>query len=193
VLLITVTMRLVVSRTPGIAAALILVVACGTATAARNADPASSGLHTDRTAYVATRVGGEGVYTQYGFRVEARFNNMSRDTLYLARCYPESPTPIYGVELVDTPAASFREGAAYSGAWACVGHDRQIAVAPHSSRVDTLLIRGPNAWDGVSHIPFGTLTGRMRLRYEVQRCRGDGACAASGDAGRSNPFDVVRE
>ena len=185
-------MHRLASRTTPLAAVLTLAVGCSALSTAPG-DPASSGLHTDRATYVATRVSGEGAYTQYGFRVEARFNNTGPDTLYLARCYPESPTPSYGVELVDAPAASDRERAAYSGAWACVGHDRQIAVAPHSSRVDTLLIRGPNAWDGISHTPFGTLTGQMRLSYAVQRCRGDGACALPPEAGRSNPFDVVRE
>jgi hypothetical protein len=185
-------MHRLASRTLQLTAVLILVVGCSTATSAPNGDPESAGLHTDRATYVATRVGGEGVYTQYGFRVEARFNNTGPDTLYLARCYPESPTPIYGVELVDASAASLSSNAAYDGAWACVGHDRQIAVAPRSSRVDTLLIRGPNAWDGITHTPFGTLTGQMRLRYEVQRCRGDGACALPAEAGQSNPFDVVR-
>jgi hypothetical protein len=32
----------------------------------------------------------------------------------------------------------------------------------------------------------------MRLGYQVQRCRGDGACALPLEAGRSNAFDVVR-
>ena len=186
-------MRRLHSRTPPLAAALILGAACSPAASAPVGDPASAGLHTDQATYVATRISGEGAYTQYGFRVEARFNNTTGDTLYLARCYPESPTPIYGVELADAPAASYRDGAAYDGAWACVGHERQIAVAPGGSRVDTLLVRGPNAWDGITHTPFGTLTGRMRLSYGVQRCRGDGACLLPREAGRSNPFDVVRE
>lgn len=178
-------------RSPRLAAVLLLGLGCSNAVSAPDADLASPGLHTDRSAYVATRIGGEGAYTQYGFRVEARFTNDGRDTLYLARCYPESPTPLYGVELADSPGASFVHGAAYRGAWACVGHDRQIAVGPGATRVDVLELRGPTAWDGVTHTPFGTLTGRMRLRYVVQRCRGDGACALSGDAGRSNAFDVT--
>ena len=169
-------MQRFVSRMSRHAALLILGTGCGTIASAPDSDPGSSGLHTDRATYVATRVNGQGNYAQYGFRIVARFDNTSPDTLYLARCYPDSPTPIYGVGLADGPAPPSSGRSAYNGAWACVGHDRQIAVAPRSSRIDTLPIRGPNMWDGINRTPIGVLTGRMRLGYEVQRCRGDALC-----------------
>lgn len=143
-------------------------------------------LRTDRTAYVATYEKGEGTYRTYGFRVIAELENRSGATVYLARCYPDSPTPIYHVTLGDGEDAW---GAAYSGVWACVGHDDQIAVPAGATRVDTLHLRGPNRWDGVTKEPFGVFTGLMQLHYEIQACWGDGACRVPG-AGASNTFRV---
>jgi hypothetical protein len=144
-------------------------------------------LRTDRDEYVASYEGGEGSYRQYGFSVVARFENRGSTAVYLARCYPDSPHPIYGVELVDGGESW---GAAYNGVWACVGHDRQIQVPPGEVRADTIHLQGPNAFDGRTDQPFGTLAGRMRLFYEVQTCPGDGACRLSEDAGMSNVFTV---
>lgn len=145
-------------------------------------------LRTDRTEYVATYVSGEGAYRQYGFTVVARLENRGPERVYLARCYPDSPHPIYGVELVDQDGDSW--GSGYSGAWACVGHDRQIPVAAGESRTDTLRLRGPNAWDGRTKQPFGALAGRMRLVYGVQTCPGDGECRLDREVGRANVFTV---
>ena len=144
-------------------------------------------LRVDRDRYVAARVGGEGRQLRYGFQVIARFENRSARTLYLARCYPDSPTPIYGVRLVD---GTDRWGSAYDGAWACVGHDEQIEVRPGAARTDTLQLIGPGAFDGRTGEAFGTLVGRMRLVYEVQSCRGDGACRLDRRAGESGTFTV---
>lgn len=144
-------------------------------------------LQTDRDEYVASYEGGEGPYRQYGFSVVARFENRGSSTVYLGRCYPDSPHPIYGVKLV-ADGESWR--AAYSRVWACVGHDRQIQVRPGELRVDTLHLLGPNAVDGRTNQPLGTFTGQMRLIYEVQTCRGDGACRLSEEAGMSNAFTV---
>lgn len=143
-------------------------------------------LRTDRTAYWATYEQGEGTYRQYGFRVVAQLINLSHTTVYLARCYPQSPTPTYGVTLVDGDDAW---GAAYDGVWACVGHDQQIAVPSRGTRVDTLHVRGPNVWSGATGQPYGALTGLMQLHYEIQACRGDGACRLR-TAGASNVFRV---
>lgn len=143
-------------------------------------------LRTDRTAYVATYEKGEGTYRTYGFRVIAELENHSGATVYLSRCYPDSPIPIYHVTLVDGEDAW---GAAYSGVWACVGHNDQIAVPAGAARVDTLHLTGPNAWDGVTKEPFGAFTGLMQLHYEIQTCRGDGACGLPV-AGASNTFRV---
>jgi len=145
-------------------------------------------LRTAHTSYVARYEGSEGLHRQYGFTLVARIENRGGTAVYLARCYPDTPYPIYGVELVD---GEDPVGAAYSRVWACVGHDRQIRVDPGEVRTDTLHIRGPNTFDGRTGQPFGSLVGRMRLRYEVQTCPGDGACRVGGGAGASNVFTIT--
>ena len=151
-------------------------------------DTANVLIQTDAVHYEASHVSGEGSYTRYGFSLVARTVNLGRSEIYLARCYPTSVVPVYGVELVDR---SNSRGSAYSRAWACVGHDDQFRLGPGDSRTDTLTIAGPNAFDGRTGTPFGILEGRMRLRYELQSCRGDGACRVDGSAGRSNEFTVT--
>ena len=129
-------------------------------------------LRTDDTTYVTTYLRGEGVYREYGFAVIARFENQSGTSVYLSRCYPDSPHPIYGVSLVE-PEDQW--GAAYSGVWACVGHNRPIEVRTGQVRVDTLRLRGPNAWqDGIAR---GVFEGQFRLLYEVQTCREEAVCS----------------
>jgi len=151
-------------------------------------DPAQTGLATDRASYVARYESGQGTYRQFTFTVVARFTNHTAGTLYLGRCYPDSPHPIYGVELVDASRSAW--GSAFGPAWACVGHDDQIAVAAGETRVDTLQLRGPNGWDGRTGEVFGVMDGAMRLVYHVQECRGDGACPSARLDGRSNAFTV---
>jgi hypothetical protein len=107
--------------------------------------------------------------------------------VYLARCYPESPHPVYGVGVVDS---SDSRGAAYNRVWACVGHNRQIPLRPGQARTDTLRLIGPNVVDGRTGQPRGAFVGRMRLFYEVQTCPGDGACRLGQEAGASNAFAV---
>jgi len=142
---------------------------------------------TDRTVYTATSDRSVG-YTRYTFQLTARFTNNTNQPEYLSRCYPNSASPTFGVELLDPAADTW--GSAYDMAWACVGHDAQFEVAPGTTRVDTYEVSGPNAFDGVTHRPFGTLTGRMRLVYGVQGCRGDGACRLTSSIGQSTPFEV---
>ena len=140
-------------------------------------------LSTDQPSYRAMSMGGTGPYRGYGFTVIARFTNHAESTVYLARCLPTTPFPVYGVAAIGDP-----EGAAYNGAWGCVGHDQQIAVAPGATRIDTLQLKGPNGVSG--GVPLGAFAGQMRLVYEVQGCRGDGACRIPG-AGESNLFTVT--
>ena len=143
----------------------------------------------DSASYVAAS-SGVGQLEGAEFRVIARFRNPTTDTLYLARCYPDSKHPVYGVVAVDSGGPE----SAYGPFWACVGHDRQFAVAPGVYRIDTLLISGPNAWDGRTKVARGVLEGRFRLYYEVQTCRGDGACRVLPERGLglSTPFVVRR-
>ncbi len=144
-------------------------------------------LSTDRAAYTAVLVGESGTFEEHGFTVIATFANQGGEPVYLARCFPDTPVPIYGIRLVDS---SDPFGSAYSPFWACVGHDQQILVPPGSTRTDTLLLLGPNARDGATKEPLGALSGEMRLSYRVQSCPGDGACPIE-DAGLSPTFTVT--
>lgn len=164
--------------------AMLLLAAC--AQDVTGPDRAGEPLQTEKVSYEARVVGGSGNYTQYGFTVVATFRNLMDQTVYLGRCYPDSPTPIYGIVAVDTDDDW---GAAYSPGWACVGHDQEFAIAPGGTRTDTLHISGPNAWDGHTKEPFGVLEGRFRIIYDVRLCR-DCATLAPVEMGRSNLFDV---
>ena len=173
-----------------------LAVAIATAaplacTVAGPSAPAGAGfLQTDQPVYVARREGGDPRYGQYAFIVIARFTNETSSPVYLARCYPDSPYPIYGVELLMPIAGKERSG--YSPAWGCVGHDQAIVVGPGEARTDTLRISGPTAVDGRTKQPLGALRGRMQLFYQVQACPQE-ACAVLSEVGASNAFEVRME
>jgi hypothetical protein len=167
------------------------IIACGDPTEPESLydGPPTSGeaLLTDRVLYTAVHRDGEGTYRRYEFTVVARFTNHATTTVYLQRCYPDSPTPIYGVTMAEE-----REGttSGWGLPWACVGHDRPFEVRPGETRTDTLHVIGPNAFSGPTGEPTGTLVGRMRLRYEVRTCRDGGDCLLRDGTGRSNVFEV---
>ncbi|HJQ19558.1 MAG TPA: hypothetical protein VJ867_04345 [Gemmatimonadaceae bacterium] len=140
----------------------------------------------DSSVYVA-RVSGSGRKRTAEFHAIATFRNITSDTLFLGRCFPDSKAPKFNV----FPATADTTVSAYAETWACVGHDQQFAVAPGASRVDTLDIRGPNRW-GRNHSPVGVLAGEFRLYYDVRRCRGDGYCPTPPEDSLefSEPFDV---
>lgn len=140
----------------------------------------------DRTEYTATYVRGEGQGSTYGFTIIARYENTTADTLYLPRCRPRDRTPEYGVEAIDDTTKE----SAYDGVWLCVGHDSPIVVAPHTARVDTLRIEGPNSFDGKTNEPLGTLEGEFRLIYTVStKCR-EPLCRTRSEERRSPAFRV---
>lgn len=142
---------------------------------------------TDKQEYLATHIDGEGAAARYEFRVITRTENRSPGPIYLARCPPESPVPIYGVQVVgDGPASS----SAYNRTWACVGHSEQIRLGPGEVRIDTLDITGPNSIDHRTQQPLGSFEGDMRIVFGVQTCPGDGACLAPRGAGASNVITV---
>ncbi len=130
-------------------------------------------LQTDSNEYLAVLQRADGPVRILGFLVVAQFANQGDTPLFLARCYPGSPGPIFTVEVLETGDAW---GAAYGAVWACVGHDEQFLVQPGETRTDTLQLAGPHVYDGITRQSRGALSGRMRLRYSVQRCTGDGAC-----------------
>jgi hypothetical protein len=148
---------------------------------------------TDSTAYTARPARQAGDTTEYAFTVVTRLENRGDVPIYLGRCYPNSPEPIYGVQRLDTTAAPqrMRDRAAYDPIWACVGHDYPFEVPPGTARVDTLRLTGPNAWDGVTHEGLGHLEGRFRLAYRVGACPPrSGRCARPDALWYTNAFTV---
>ena len=142
-------------------------------------------LRTDRATYHASPTGGEGSYRTYAATVVTQFTNGMSRIVYLERCYPDTPYPIYGI----VSAEKGRE-AAYDPTWACVGHDVPIVVLPGGIRRDSLRLVGPNAWDGRTNKPFGDLVGRFRLSYVVGTCRTVTGCEVPGRFRESNEFEV---
>lgn len=138
-------------------------------------------LWTDLPSYVATYVAGEGAYQRYGFQLVASFSNEGARTVYLLRCAPDSERPLFQVR-----GLGFESG--YDRAWACVGHDHHLAVAPGEIRVDTLFITGPNAWSGSSSL--GRLEGDFQLHYLVSPCLAGCPGQVPDGMGVSNPFHV---
>ena len=143
---------------------------------------------TDVTGYIARLVPGSAPDTQYHFTVISRYENRGTVPLYLGRCFPTSPQPIWNVGLADTSET----GSAYSQIFACVGNDQQFEMAPGAVRIDTLQIQGPNAFDHYTHQPLDGITdGQFRLYYNVLLGSGDGAASAPMSVRLSNAF-VVR-
>jgi len=126
-----------------------------------------SPLHVDQTDYQAICIEGKGEDCTYGFTLIARLENQTADTIYVSRCRPRDRTPEYSIEAIKDST----EDAAYSKFWACVGHNFPIVIAPRATRVDTLRIDGPNAFDGRTNAPIGKLEGKFKLVYSVRRCR----------------------
>jgi hypothetical protein len=154
---------------------------------------ADEALQTDSLAYTAVYRAGQAPYRLYGFRVVARFTNRTPAPVYLERCYPDSPTPIFDVQLVGDTAGAGPLGSVFRRLWGCVGHDRQIEVASGTTRTDTLDLVGPSAFEGGTGRPLGRFDGRLRLSYNVQACRGGAGCGLPVGAGLSNAFDVTVE
>jgi hypothetical protein len=172
-------------RTPLMMAAALTGLGCGSFTGPLSRVP-DGAFTTDAASYVARPVS-PGT-ARYEFDVATRFENRTRVTLYLGRCYPDSPQPMFGVELVE-PAG--RESG-YSMFWACVGHDRQFVVRPGEVRIDTLHIAGPNMFDGATQQPIGVTEGVFRLSFDVRTAPDYPVTAAPLDVAVSNEFVVRR-
>jgi hypothetical protein len=178
-------MKKLAATVTGLSPALLALISC-----ADGIGPHDLLLTLDQASYVAGYVSGEGNYRQYGFTVLAQFHNRTAQDLYLVRCYPSSPIPTFDVELVGITDSW---GSGYSPNWACVGHDQQIRVAAGEARVDTLHLRGPNAFNGYTGEPYGVMSGRMRITYQVQDCRGEaGTCELPRPYGLSPVFTVTQ-
>jgi hypothetical protein len=168
-----------------VAFAILLITGCDGITQPvpeRTGEP----IQTDSLVYHARQLSGNGTYSTYGFRLISTFRNTTADTVYLQRCYPDSTGPTFGLPLIDPPG----QESAYSGFWACVGHNNHIPVPPFGVRRDTLQISGPFGWtqDGK---PLGVFEGNFRLAFRVMTCRQQTqACVAPAESGLSNSFQI---
>ena len=142
-------------------------------------------LQTDKTVCKAVYLSGEGIYKQYGFTLQAEFINTSEQTVYFENCLPDSPTPMYVVNLISSGAS------AYNVPWACVGHDKHVAVAPDETFEVSLKIQGPNSWDGITKEPYGVLEGRFQLVFKTF-CKDDTEACPLKDL-TPNTFEVLLE
>jgi hypothetical protein len=166
----------------------MLGLAC--ATSSRSAPLATTpaggkALTTDRAVYVATRERGDGGPGLYRFTVVATYANRSGAPVYLQRCNPDDPNPIYALQLVGAgPVGGPRPWrVAYDPIWACGGHDRPIVVRPGQARVDTLRL--------VDTHQDGVIEGRFQLSYQARSCAEAVRCPLPDlYYQRSNVFEV---
>ncbi|MDP1861955.1 MAG: hypothetical protein Q8K82_25065 [Gemmatimonadaceae bacterium] len=140
---------------------------------------------TDATGYVADRIPGTGSVRRYRFTVITRYANRGAASLFLGRCFPTSPQPLFTVAATDSLVRS-----GYEYVWGCVGHDKQFEVPPGAVRVDTLQVEGPNIFDGVTHQPLGVTSGRFKLYFAVGLAAGGGVPGAPLPVRYSNEFLV---
>lgn len=129
----------------------------------------------DRAEYVAVQVRNQPPI-RYEFQLTATLENHSRQALYLTRCHPDSPVPLFGVQLVtpDNP-----DGSAYDPIWACVGGDFAIVVEPGTTRTDTFRISGPNSFQSGTQVGYGQLDGMFEFAYGGSTCSPATSCPAS--------------
>jgi len=138
-------------------------------------------ITTDATGYVAHRLPGD--LARYQFRIVARFENRGAATLYLGRCFPDSPQPKFTIWNT-TPVAS-----GYAQTWACVGHNRQFAIQSGQARVDTFVVEGPNAFQGSTNVG-GVTEGDFRIYYDVRFAPDDEGPDPPDSIKLSNAFRV---
>ena len=131
---------------------------CGDDPAGLTSDDVS--LQLDRSEYTAT--GGRFM----SFTVIATLRNGGDVPIYQTRCVPTDPVPVYGIELVSPPNA---EGSAFNPIFSCGGNDAPLVLPPRTSRTDTLLVRGPNEFNGAG-VGFGQVEGTVALVYQVYDC-----------------------
>jgi hypothetical protein len=127
-------------------------------------DPFPGAFTVDSATYTAQPIGTE----QVGFRLVARYHNPTNAPIYLDRCSPTAPHPLFAVNLQST---SFTTESGYNMGFACVGHDQPIVVGPGETRTDTLRITGPNVFDNASQHFLGAVAGTFSLSYFASACR----------------------
>jgi len=175
-----------VIRAPSIIV-LVVLSALGTACGDHPTSPARAALTTDATQYVAAAGHPLGTGRVYSFTLISRFTNTGTDTVHLSRCFPDTPYPIHGISSADGNLE-----VAYDPGWGCPAGS-YFAVAPGTTRVDTLPIQGPWSVDGRTGVPLGVFEGRFVLLFDTFRCLNQSSsCSPTRAAVRSNTFTVTR-
>jgi hypothetical protein len=136
-------------------------------------------LQTDQSDYIAKYEKTVYGVRLYEFTLVARFENGAKDPVYLDRCYPDTPYPLYGIYAIE--GGEVKESA-YQRAWSCVGHDKPIVVQPGEIRTDKLRILGPGSWRSDNGTYTGSLEGNVRLVYNVRFCPEQPIFDVSGSA-----------
>jgi hypothetical protein len=152
-------------------------------------------IQTDQTEYVAQFDSTVNKQDRYKFPLIARFENRTGVPIYLERCGPNTPFPIYNVGPDNGKGVETSSGPLdnpYSTFQACVGHDNPIIVQPGEIRVDNLTIYAPNGWsdDPFIRIPKEKLNGQFRLIYYAHFCREIYNCERPDAVQYSNIFRV---
>ncbi len=149
-------------RTPALLLPAVLAALAAGACAEATGPDSAVVATTDATSYVAEIIPGSAPRTRYAFRVVVRIDNRSARPVALARCAPGSTSPIFGVTL---QADSVALRSAFDPGWSCVGGVPPLVLAPGATRLDTLAIQGPTAFDGVSGAPRGVTAGLMTIHF----------------------------
>jgi hypothetical protein len=110
--------------------------------------------------------------------------NTGTGTTLLRLCYPQDQIPMFHVALHGEGPP---EGSAFAPIWACVGPDKSIRLDPGEVRFYSLIIQGPNAWDGETGESYGALEGDMEIRLRFGCSIGPGCSSVAA----SNPFHVA--
>jgi hypothetical protein len=118
----------------------------------------------------------------YAFPLVARLENRTERPVLLKRSCRGQALPQYEIRAAEEGLES-----AYDPVWVCaeIRPIPVIVVQPGEVRIDSVNIEGPATWDGLTKQPYGALSGRFRLVYEISACDVPRDCHV-----RSNEFEV---
>ncbi|MGE5749239.1 MAG: hypothetical protein ACM31F_04725 [Gemmatimonas sp.] len=143
-------------------------------------------VSTDKREYLAEPFHYARPWRTYRYRasVVTTLRNTSSKSVYLQRCDPRDSKPMF--ELI--PVAADESWRNYGTMWACAGNSNPIEVLPGQTRVDTLVIEGPNGHSSSGQV-FGRLVGKFRIGLLGRECE-DERCTLVDSSRFSNSFDV---